>query len=120
MAEYQPLSLMETVRVKVNHWLNAEDDQVEILNKYWDRVLFELILDVANVKGGHHSSTRIEHKSTAYEVRKGGSVVSETYSLLRVKNGYVKEVPPSKIKLRRLMLSVLSAEIDSKAEAGVE
>lgn len=40
MAEYQPLSLPETVKKKLNHWLYPDKDQAKILENHWDLVLF--------------------------------------------------------------------------------
>lgn len=118
MVEYQPLFLPETVRVKLDHWLYPAKDQAEILNKYWDRILFELIQDVGCSGGSqrwrseekNYPSAWMKHKSITYEVRKGELAGSETHTLFRVKNGIAREVPSSKTKLRQVMLSALSAD----------
>lgn len=113
MAEYQPLSLPETVRVKLDHWFYPADDQAGILKNYWDLILFQLVQDIGCSRGDKNCpSAWMKHKGITYEVRKGGFVAAEIYTLTRVKNGIAYDVPSSKTKLRWLLLSALSSKFD--------
>lgn len=133
MAEYQPLSLPETVEMKLAHWRSRIDK-----TQSSDQVLFQLIQDAGNARGAqiwkdqhkvrlsdemmvgyspqtpddHYSFSWMEYLDTTYKIRMKGSP-AEKYTLFEIKNGTDREVPISEIELRCKILSSLSESFNN-------